>query len=80
VSLLFSPLSNMDLLSPAFSSSTSSLVTPSVASVSRQLSSSSVQSLANLIVTTSTSRLAENNVEVVREEGVRHAKIKLDAR
>jgi choline kinase len=60
------------VLSQTFSSS---LVTPNVASVS-----SSVQSLADLIVTASTSRLAENNVEVVREEGLQHARVKLDAR
>lgn len=58
------------VLSQTFSSS---LVTPNVAS-------SSAQSLADLIVTASTSRLAESNVEVVREEGLQHARIKLDAK
>lgn len=58
------------VLSQTFSSP---LITPSVAS-------SSAQSLADLIVTASTSRLAENNVEVVREEGLQHARVKLDAR
>jgi len=58
------------VLSQTFSSP---LITPNVAS-------SSVQSLADLIVTASTSRLAENNVEVVKEEGLQHARIKLDAR
>ncbi|KIM48358.1 hypothetical protein M413DRAFT_440087 [Hebeloma cylindrosporum] len=68
------------VLSQPFSSSTSSLVTPNVGSVPMQLSSSSVHSLADFFLTASTSRLAENNVEVVREEGLQHARIKLDAR
>ena len=59
------------VLSQTFSSSTSSLASTV---------SGSVQSLADLIVTASASRLADNNVEVVREEGLQHAKVKLDAR
>ena len=65
------------VLSPGFSSSSSSLPSPSI---TRQLSSSSVQTLADFLVSASTARLAESNVEVVREEGLRHAKLKLDAR
>ncbi len=49
-------------------------------SVSRQMSTSSIQSIADLLVTASSSRLAESNTEAYREEGLRHAKIKLDAR
>lgn len=68
------------VLSPGFSSSSSSLVAPQVPSVSRQLSTSSVQSFTDLLVSASTSRLSDSNVEVVRVEGLRHAKMKLDAR
>ncbi|KAF8168269.1 protein kinase subdomain-containing protein PKL/CAK/ChoK [Crassisporium funariophilum] len=64
------------IISPPLSSSSSSLATTSTSSITRQLSSSSVQSLA--IFAASSSRT--NSVEVVREEGLRHAKIKLDAR
>lgn len=42
------------------------------------MSSSSVHSIAELLV--SSSRLSDSHIEVVREEGLRHAKIKLDAR
>ncbi|KAH9487096.1 Putative choline kinase [Psilocybe cubensis] len=65
------------ILSPGFSSSSSPLPP---AGTSRQVSTSSLQTLADLLVSASTAQLSEANVEVVREEGVRHAKFKLDAR
>lgn len=45
---------------------------------SRKLSSSSAQSLVDLLGTSSTSRLTPT--VVVSEDGLRHAKIRLDAR
>ncbi|PPQ90408.1 hypothetical protein CVT25_014926 [Psilocybe cyanescens] len=65
------------ILSPGFSSSSSSLPP---ASASRQLSTSSLQTLADLLVSASTTQLSDTTAEVVREEGLRHAKFKLDAR
>jgi choline kinase len=46
---------------------------------SRTLSTSSVQSLAELLINTAP-QLAATEVEVVREEGLRHAKVRLEAR
>ena len=66
------------ILSPSITAPPSLDTTPSV---SRQLSTTSIQSLADLIACASTSsQLAERCVEVVKEEGLRHAKINLEAR
>jgi hypothetical protein len=66
------------ILSPSITTPPSLDATPSV---SRQLSTKSIQSLADLIVCASTSsRLPESCVEVVKEAGLRHAKINLEAR
>ncbi|KAF9535501.1 protein kinase subdomain-containing protein PKL/CAK/ChoK [Crepidotus variabilis] len=69
------------VLSQSFSSSSASITNPTAPSLTRELSNSSIQSLADLLISSSTSQLAEaSGQEVVREEGLRHAKVKLDAR
>lgn len=60
------------ILSP--SSSSSSIVMGG--GPSRTASTSSIQSVASLLVST----VVKNEVEVVREEGLRHAKVRLEAR
>lgn len=66
------------ILSPSITTPPSLDTTPSV---SRQLSTTSIQGLADFIVCASTSsHLPERRVEVVKEEGLRHAKISLEAR
>ncbi|KAF9568549.1 kinase-like protein [Agrocybe pediades] len=62
------------VLSPGLSS-TSSLTSPTLSRAA-----SSVQTLAELIVSASSTSLVEVPAQVVREEGLRHAKLKLDAR
>ncbi|KAF8971502.1 protein kinase subdomain-containing protein PKL/CAK/ChoK [Flammula alnicola] len=61
------------VLSPGFSSSSSSLVTPTASSVSDTFTNS-VQSLADLLVSASTSRLAENNVDVIKLDARQYKK------
>ncbi|KAF9015003.1 kinase-like domain-containing protein [Cyathus striatus] len=72
------------VLSPSLSSSSSSLVTPTTPTLTRPLSTSSVHSIAELLVSAAASsssiRLPEGNVEVVKEDGLRHSKVRLSAR
>jgi choline kinase len=65
----------LPMLSPALSS-----ISLGGLDTSRTLSTSSLQSLSSASSSTSSLRLPEGDVEVVREEGLRHSKVQLEAR